>query len=117
MSEEPAITENQLPDNWQEMITLLVQFSDRNELIKCAEQGYLAWLTNEAQSIPYSSDEIRAEFRRHSFTFAGASPYPFLSTVLDLLFDDVPIGYYELITGLDGTELDDFFVLRSDERS
>ena len=73
----------------------------------------------------WSVEEIELHFEKTSLTFDhGILDYPYLDTRLGLYVRDLtdcyfrglrPIGSYRLITFLDGTDCDDYFVLDTDK--
>lgn len=75
----------------------------------------------------WSVEEIEMHFHNSSLTFDhGILDYPYIDTRLGLYVRDLsgvyflglrPIGSYRLITLLDGTDDDDYFVLDTDKNA
>ena len=88
----------------------------RTSMKNCANDGDLEG---------WSPDEIEIRFERCALVFDhGIWSYPFVETKLGLYVRDpagylhdglFPIGHYRLITLLDGTVIDDYFVLEKDK--
>jgi hypothetical protein len=99
-------------DTGRSMVAWLAQLAQRQDLIEQAREGCARWLQNEGRDIHYALSDVRLAFRSHALCFAHARlPYPYVETRLDLLIADQEIGYYRLITRLDGSVDDDYFVL------
>ena len=94
------------------------------DLRRRAEETCWAWLRSafeEGDLSGLSPEDVRIEFERCALIFDhGQLDHPFVETRLGLYVTDPtgvhfrdlrPIGHYRLITLLDGTDDDDYFVL------
>ncbi len=96
-----------------EIILELKKLAQSQKLVDHAIQSCLAWLDDE-ESLPsgWSPAEIKCEFKSHSLCFEHSLlSYPFVVTHLRLFRNEDEVGYYKLITTLDGKVDDDYFVI------
>ncbi len=106
-----------------EMVTALASLAATQNLRGRAFEGCSKWLNDAAGGGlgGWAVGEIVPHFKSCSLVFDhGLLAYPFVETRLELcvreasgifLRDLRPIGYYRLITLLDGTPDDDYFVI------
>jgi hypothetical protein len=97
----------------------MLALADRHDLRQRAEALCRQWLSSAAECAPLT--DIQIVFERCAIVFDhGILSYPFVETRLGLYVADLtgvyfrglrPIGHYRLITRLDGTTDDDYFVL------
>ena len=112
----------------EELVVALATLAVNQDLRRRAFDGCREWLSEDAGAGPsglggWSAEEIEAHFGYCSLVFDhGLLGYPFVDTRLDLYVQDGsgmyirglrPVGYYRLITRLDGTPDDDYFVIES----
>lgn len=104
-----------VPAGYRDVIERLSQLATQQGLLGRAREGCAQWFINEPEDIPYTLDVVRMEFDFQSLVFksalSGRPIYPYIATQLRLYVGDDEIGYYRLITLLDGTDDDDYFVL------
>lgn len=106
-----------------ELVAALAALASAQNLRGRAFEGCGRWLRDGAENGlgGWSADEIEPRFASCSLVFAhGLLGRPFVDTRLDLCVRDPsgvcaggsrPVGYYRLITRLDGTDEDDYFVI------
>ncbi len=105
-------------------VAAMLGLADAHDLRRRAEATCRQWLrvsAAEGDLGVLSPADIQVVFERCSLVFDhGILSYPFLETRLGLYVADPsglcfrglrPVGHYRLITLLDGTEDDDYFVL------
>ncbi len=111
------------------MVAALLALAASQDLRARAEAGCREWfryaLADGDDLRGWSVEEIELHFHKTALTFDhGILDYPFIDTRLGLYVRDLsgvhfrglrPIGYYRLITLLDGTDDDDYFVLDTDK--
>lgn len=101
-----------VPDDLRDIVERLSTLATAQGLAKAAEQGCRAWFRNHGDDIPYTLSDVQMQFRSHGLVFRSALlSAPFIDTRLTLSIDGREIGYYRLITLLDGTPDDDYLVL------
>jgi hypothetical protein len=111
-------------------IAAMLALAEAHDLRRRAEENCRKWLRTAAEEGDLGSrtvEEIRLVFERCALVFDhGVLSYPFVETRLGLYLDDPggvrfrglrPIGHYRLITLLDGTDDDDYFVLDHIDRA
>jgi len=102
----------------------MLAHAEAHGLRRRAEETCREWLrsTFEEGDLPgLSPEDVRIEFERCALVFDhGILSYPFVETKLGMYVTDPtgvffrglrPIGHYRLITLLDGTDDDDYFLL------
>jgi len=98
-----------------EIIERLQEHASLHGLASVAAEGIRKWLANgEAEPLPggVSPNHVTWHFASRWLCFEPESfPDPFIDTRFTLFKDDQRIGYYRLITLLDGETYDDYFVL------
>jgi hypothetical protein len=97
-----------------DILTFLHQSSEKHNLVERAKLGVRAWWDNEEDLAEYSFgyDDLRIEFKFQALAYRHAMlNYPYIDTTLALIAGDRDIGYFSLITGLDGSVIDDYLVL------
>jgi hypothetical protein len=106
-----------------ELIPALAALASTQNLRGRAYEGCGEWLRDGSGDDlgGWSAEEIEPHFRSCSLVFDhGFLDYPFVSTLLELCIPDTSgvcfrnlrvIGSYRLITRLDGTVDDDYFVI------
>jgi len=105
-------------------VAAMIRLADAHHLRRRAEASCQQWLRSSAEEGGLgrlSPADIQVVFERCALVFDhGILSYPFVETRLGLYVDDPsgvyfrglrPIGHYRLITMLDGTADDDYFVL------
>lgn len=99
--------------HWLDLLDRLRDHAKTHDLLLRAQEGVQKWLRDESNlPLNWKPDEIRTEFRSHSLSFQhGLLSYPFIDTTLRLFHKDEEIGYYSLITTMNGKDDDDYFVL------
>jgi hypothetical protein len=101
-----------------DMIERLRLLAAERDLVGHAMDGCVKWLHNDADEIAITPEELEMHFHSHALTFHNANlSYPYIDTRLTLSVKNREIGYYRLITFLDGSVDDDYFVLDSFESS
>ena len=106
------------------IVSELLALAESQNLRRRADEMCKVWLRSaneEGELCGWSIEEIELHFERCSLVFEhGILSYPFVETRLGLYVADTtgvffrglrPIGHYRLITLLDGTDNDDYFVL------
>ena len=115
----------------QETVAALLALAASQDLRARAEAGcresIRSTLADGDDLRGWSVEEIEMHFQRSSLTFDhGILNYPYIDTRLGLYVRDLsgvhflglrPIGSYRLITLLDGTDDDDYFVLDTDKNA
>ena len=102
-------------------IKTLTDLTENQRLVHHARIGCEKHLKNEGFLKEWKSDKLRIEFWCHSLVFKhGLLSYPFIETKLrifhkDSEIGDCEVGYYRLITTLDGKIDDDYFVIYESE--
>lgn len=112
------------------MLTALLALVESQDLRRRAIEGCREWLRSSAEEgglRGWSTAEIELHFDRCAFVFDHAIlAYPFIETKIGLSVSDPSglhfrglksVGHYRLITRLDGTEEDDYFVLDVDKHA
>ena len=106
-----------------ELVAALTSLASMQNLRERAFEGCGEWLRNTQRDGQHCIDgwavvEIEPHFASCSLVFAHERlDYPFVDTKLQLCVRDQsgshrqPIGYYRLITRLDGSVDDDYFVI------
>ena len=105
-------------------VAAMLGLADAHNLRRRAEESCREWLRSSAEEGDLgelSLSDIQVVFERCALVFDhGVLVYPFVETRLGLYVPDPsgvcfrglrPIGHYRLITLLDGTADDDYFVL------
>lgn len=85
-----------------------------HRLVERAEEGFRAWLAEPADGLPgdWGADGLHAAFESLHLCLRPAHVnYPYFDTRLRILRGNEQVGHYRLITKLDGTAVDDYFVL------
>lgn len=101
-----------VPDDVRAIIERLSLLAAEQGLVKAAEQGCTEWFRNHGEDIPYQLSDVQMQFCSQSLAFRNSMlAYPYIDTHLTLSVDGRDIGSYRLITLLDGTPDDDYFVL------
>ena len=106
------------------IVSALLTLAESQKLRHRAEETCREWLrsaSEEGDLGGWSLEEIELHFERCALVFDhGILSYPFVETRLGLYVADStgvcfrglrPVGHYRLITLLDGTDDDDYFVL------
>lgn len=113
------------PAEVEDLVTRVSSLASAMNLRERAIDGYKKWITNSHSDGQdcldgWAEEEIELQFTSCSLVFAhDLLDYPFIDTRLQLNVRDLnglnslPIGYYRLITLLDGTDDDDYFVIDS----
>ena len=115
----------------REMVAALLALAASQDLRARAEAGcresIRSTLADGDDLRGWSVEEIEMHFHNSSLTFDhGILDYPYIDTRLGLYVRDLsgvyflglrPIGSYRLITLLDGTDDDDYFVLDTDKNA
>jgi hypothetical protein len=114
----------------EEVVAALTALAAAQDLRRRAFDACRKWIRDGAAEGPdglrgWSAEEIEPHFRSCALYFeSGILEYPFVATRLDLCVRDDsgtyfrglrPVGFYRLITRLDGSDEDDYFVLDTDE--
>ena len=112
----------------EQLVAALRALANAQQLRQQAEDSCRTWMKNcaaDGDMEGWSPDEIELHFERCALVFDhGILSYPFIETKLGLYVRDpggfmlgglLPIGHYRLITFLDGTAEDDYFVLDKDK--
>lgn len=112
----------------EELVAALAALASQQNLRSQAVEGCDKWLRAGAEEGAdglggWAAEEIVPRFASCSLVFEhGILDYPFIETRLELYVQDDsgvcfrdlrPIGYYRLITLLDGTADDDYFVIET----
>ncbi len=98
----------------QDIVDRLAAWASQHDLTQEAMLGCQKWFASEGGSIDgWAAADIRAVFRSHCLCFtSGLLPYPYVVTQLDLYAPgDEEVGYYRLVTTLEGRVEDDYFVI------
>lgn len=111
--------EHQGSDAWEAVVGWLHDIARSHDLVQRALHGHAAWWENEERSdLPFAYDQVRVEFGTHSLTFkSDLSSDPYLKTTLDLYAGTHEVGYYALVTRLDGEIDSDDVVIYSPYRA
>lgn len=112
----------------EQVVASLRALAESQQLRQQAEDGCRTSMKNcedDGDLEGWSPEEIEIRFERCVLVFVhGTLSYPFVETKLGLYVRDpagylfnglFPIGHYRLITLLDGTLIDDYFVLEKDK--
>lgn len=107
--------------DWSVIIAQLEAHANAHDLIGRTEQGFLACFLNQGGAIDgWTAADLRTEFRSHELAFLHATNDPYIETTLRLFAVNEPliqVGYYSLITSLDGKDQDDYLVFNSAKRA
>lgn len=118
-----------MPD---EVVETMLAFMKTHDLHQQAEELCRVWIRSsdlEDELIEHGlmPEDIQLVFERCALVFDhGILKHPFVETLIGLYVHvstvghfrgQRPIGHYRLITGLDGTEEDDYFVLDKPRQS
>jgi hypothetical protein len=106
----------------EQLVAAVAALAATHDLRRRAFDGCRGWMRQSAGDVRgWSPDEIELHFHACSLVFEhGLLSYPFLDTRLGLYvrddsgvyLDDLrPVGHYRLITRLDGSADDDYFVI------
>ncbi len=99
----------------QELVDLLMAHARTHNLKERAAQGIVKWLESPdtvdmAEGI--ARESIVGRFSSHGLCFEQQHvAAPFVDTRFDLCSGEKVVGYYRLITRLDGESEDDYFVI------
>lgn len=95
------------------IIERLIRFGTEQDLVGRARIVCARCLRDYEEEIhPHHASDVQISFRSQALVFRNALiPYPYIDTRLALTIEDKEIGYYRLITHLDGTDDDDYFHL------
>ncbi len=99
----------------KEAVATLIAHAGEQRLVERAQAGFQAWAKEGTGNLPrgWTHDELRAQLDSINLCFQpGLVGYPYIDTKLDILREDVSVGHYRLITKLDGSAVDDYFVLQ-----
>jgi hypothetical protein len=114
----------------EEVVAALTALAAAQNLRRRAFDNCRVWIRDGAAEGPdglrgWSAEEIEPHFGSCALFFEnGILEYPFVATRLDLFvrggssvfFGGLqPVGHYRLITRLDGSDEDDYFVLDTDK--
>jgi hypothetical protein len=100
-----------IPQPLQDIIARLTEHATGHDLVARAMNGCRNWFLQEPGSLPYALSDVRIEFASQALYFSSALlSYPYIDTRLRLFVSEREIGYYRLITLLDGTDDDDYLV-------
>ena len=104
------------PDaHMDDLLTRLESHITAHQLIERAKEGFHAWLA-EGGALPkgWSYHELHAQLDSiHLCVHPAHVAYPYMDTKLRILRGNEQVGHYRLITKLDGTAVDDYFVLNA----
>lgn len=99
-------------------LVTLTKHADDHRLVQRAEAGFKAWvegaIAEGAVDLPKGWDysQLTTQLASLNLCFRPESvDYPFVDTRLNILRQGTRVGYYRLITGMDGSEIDDYFVI------
>ena len=98
----------------------LTQHARAYQLAERARDGCALLLRNEEgeNGLPggMRARDVEVRFRSHALYFENSLPgYPYISTLLDLIAGGEEVGYYKLISDLDGQVVDDYLVFDGGE--
>jgi hypothetical protein len=99
-----------------DLIEQLRQHAKIHELDRIAKEAITGWIDSERNEFPsdFDLEQFQAVFASRWLCFEPEIvSYPYIDTRFNLLYRDVPIGYYRLITMLDGRVEDDYFVIEN----
>lgn len=105
-----------IPD---ELVATLREHAKVQRLDERARDAIQSWLMEEG-SLPHGCDptQVRAEFASRWLCFEPELvSYPYIDTRLHLYAGICKIGYYRLITTMDGEADDDYFVLENGDET
>jgi hypothetical protein len=97
-----------------EFVGFIQKLVDEQHLIQRAMESYKLTIKNDLACLPphIRPEDVQAEFRTQSLYFKNSLlSSPYIDTTVDLVAHGERIGYYRLITMLDGTTDDDYFVI------
>ena len=97
----------------KDIIEALQKIADQVQLEKKAYKSCKEWLNADECDLPKAwIENIKITFSSHKLCFKHKIlGYPFIDTRLDIFFEGDTIGYYRLISLLDGEPDDDYFVI------
>ncbi len=100
------------------VLATLTKHADDHRLVQRAREGFRAWVdeavTEGAADLPtgWNYGQLTAQLASLSLCFRPESvDYPFVDTRLNIQRYGINVGHYRLITGMDGSEIDDYFVM------
>jgi len=103
-----------------QVVDQLQRICDEQQLITRAHAGFRAWIAEASEEDPsdlppeWSYSEMTADFPSVALCFQPALvSYPYFDTQLRILRHGTEVGYYRLITTLDGEDDDDYFVINA----
>ena len=109
-----------IPPHLQDVIECLQDLAQQQGLREQARGGFRRWYDNDLDCLPSmatSPDDVVPSFKNQSLCFTHERlSYPYILTTFDLLVDDDKVGYYTLVTLLDGTPEDDYLVFYENDR-
>jgi hypothetical protein len=101
-------------------VNLLSRHAHAYQLEERAHDGCALFIgnTERESGLPsgLSASDVEARFRSHALFFESSLlGYPYITTQLDLLAGGGQVGFYKLITDLDGQVVDDYLVFEGAE--
>lgn len=107
-------------DELADAVNRLAEHARAYQLAERAGESCASFLRNEEaeSSLPggMKASEVVVRFRSHALFFESSLlGYPFITTRLDLMAGDEQVGYYKLISDLDGQVVDDYLVFEERE--
>jgi len=107
-------------DDLADAVNRLDQHARSYRLTERAGDGCALFLRNEeAESgLPggLTAGEVEVSFRSHALYFESSLlGYPYITTRLDLMASGEQVGFYKLITDLDGQVVEDYLVFEGGE--
>ena len=100
------------------VLATLESHAVQHDLVNRAKLGFQTWLTGDLADgtveLPggWSVKQLEADLESINLCFRPAEvDYPFVDTRLAITRGGVVVGHYRLITRLDGSNADDYFVL------
>lgn len=101
----------------ENLITYLNDLSEKLNLESLAFEGAKIWVGSiEFDGGKSDGRDYKFRFASHKLCFKCESfDYNYIETVLDVIYQDEEIGYYKLVSMLNGEPSDDMLVVTDDE--
>jgi hypothetical protein len=104
--------------NIDELIVYLTKIYSNDKFIKESAKGIDIWLKDK-DNIPSNIkvEDIKVKYRSQNLCFSdNLLNKAYITTFYELYFNEKEIGYYKLISNIDGTPDDDYFVIYNEFR-
>jgi hypothetical protein len=105
----------QVPEEFRGIVKQLTGLAVQQDLASRAMDSCANRFRHDAGQLTFTLEDVHMQLYSHSLFFQSAHiSNPFIATRLTLSINDKEIGYYRLITSLDGSVDDDYLVLEDE---